>query len=201
MCPFGPTVRKRYFDVARPLSTLNTGQQSSYLQKNAHLFNCYNPLMRILGIDPGYDRLGIAIIERPTKGKESLLYSDCLQTSAKDSIYVRLQSIGTEIARLLKEFEPDALAIETLFITKNQKTAMRVAEARGILIYEALMHGATVHEYGPMEIKMAITGDGSSDKARMTKMVSLLIKIPQKKMIDDEYDAIAIALTAAARIR
>jgi crossover junction endodeoxyribonuclease RuvC len=155
--------------------------------------------MRILGIDPGYDRLGIALIEKPLKGKEVLIYSDCLQTSAKDTIYVRLQSIGTEIARILKEFKPDILAIENLFITKNQKTAMRVAEARGIIIYEALKHGIPVHEYAPMEIKMAITGDGSSDKVRMTKMVGLLIKLPSKKMIDDEYDAVAIALTAAAR--
>src|SRR5580700_6455272 len=63
--------------------------------------------IRILGIDPGYDRLGIAIIEKPLKGKEILLYSDCVQTSAKDSIYVRLRSIGAEIARILDEFKPD----------------------------------------------------------------------------------------------
>jgi len=158
-------------------------------------------VVRILGIDPGYDRLGIAIIEKPSKGKEVLIYSDCLQTSAKDSIYIRLQSIGTEIARILKEFEPDILAIENLFITKNQKTAMRVSEARGIIIYEALKHGIPVREYAPMEIKMAITGDGTSDKDRMIKMVGMLIKIPTKKTTDDEYDAIAIALTASARLR
>ena len=154
--------------------------------------------LKILGIDPGYDRLGIAVIEKPLKGKEVLIYSDCFQTSAKDSIYIRLQSIGTEIARILKEFKPDILAIENLFITKNQKTAMRVAEARGIIIYEALKRDIPVHEYAPMEIKMAVTGDGASDKSRMIKMVGLLIKIPAKKTIDDEYDAIAIALTAAA---
>lgn len=157
--------------------------------------------MRILGIDPGYDRLGIAIIEKPLKEKEVLIYSDCFQTSAKDSIYIRLQSIGTKIARILKEFKPDILAIENLFITKNQKTAMRVAEARGIIIYEALKHGIPVNEYAPMEIKMAITGDGTSDKSRMIKMVGLLIKMPAKKIIDDEYDAIAIALTASTRLK
>jgi crossover junction endodeoxyribonuclease RuvC len=157
--------------------------------------------MKIIGIDPGYDRLGIALIEKTPKGKEILIYSSCFQTSVKDTIYVRLQSIGAEVARVLKEFEPDILAIETLFITKNQKTAMRVAEARGIIMYEAMNHGVSVREYGPMEIKMAITGDGSSDKARMTKMVGMLIKIPGKKMIDDEYDAIAIALTASARLK
>ncbi len=93
------------------------------------------------------------------------------------------------------------MAIENLFITKNQKTAMRVAEARGIIIYEALKHGIPVNEYAPMEIKMAITGDGTSDKSRMIKMVGLLIKMPAKKIIDDEYDAIAIALTASTRLK
>jgi len=164
--------------------------------------------MRILGIDPGYDRLGIAVIEKATRGqggKETLLYSDCLQTSSKDDIYIRLKSIGAEIARILDEFKPDILAIETLFITKNQKTAMRVAEARGIIIYEALKRDIPVHEYGPMEVKMAVTGDGSSDKTRMTKMVGLLVKMPAKagptKLLDDEYDAIAIALCASAHMR
>ncbi len=154
--------------------------------------------MRIIGIDPGYDRLGIAVIEKPKKGKEVLLYSDCFKTPAKDTIYSRLHSIGQEIARVLDEFKPDELAIENLFITKNQKTAMRVAEARGIIIYEAERRDLTIKEYTPMQIKLAVTGDGTSDKLRMTKMVRLLIEVPDKQMIDDEYDAIAIALAHSA---
>lgn len=161
--------------------------------------------MRIIGIDPGYDRLGIAIIDKPSKGKELLLYSECFKTSNKDSIYVRLHSIGQEIKRVIEEFKPDELAIENLFITKNQKTAMRVAEARGIIIYEAQKHSLVIKEYTPMEIKLAITGDGASDKLRVTKMVGLLIKIPakmaEKKMFDDEYDAIAAALAHSAMHR
>jgi crossover junction endodeoxyribonuclease RuvC len=154
--------------------------------------------MIILGIDPGYDRLGIAIIEKPYKGKESLLYSDCFTTSSKDDIYTRLEQIGTEISSVIEKFKPDALAIENLFITKNQKTAMRVSEARGIIIYECLKNSLDVFEYSPMQIKTAITSDGTSDKERMIKMVNLLIKIPKKKALDDEYDAIAVALTHSA---
>ncbi|MEN9912674.1 MAG: crossover junction endodeoxyribonuclease RuvC, crossover junction endodeoxyribonuclease RuvC [Candidatus Parcubacteria bacterium] len=154
--------------------------------------------MIILGIDPGYDRLGIAVIEKPSKGRENLLYSGCLQTSAKDSIYNRFHAVGAEVARIIAEYKPDAMALETLFITKNQKTAMRVSEARGIIIYEAVRAGIPVHEYGPMEIKSAITSDGKSDKERIIKMVHLLIDIPAKKTVDDEYDAIAVALTHAA---
>ena len=158
--------------------------------------------MKIIGIDPGYDRLGIAVIEKPRRGKEILVYSSCLQTSSKETIYERFKKIGAEIGRVIKEYKPDSLAIETLFISKNQKTAMRVSEARGIIIYESILHGVPVHEYSPMEIKTAITSDGTSDKERMTKMLPLLISIPKdKKALDDEYDAIAVALTHSARVR
>jgi crossover junction endodeoxyribonuclease RuvC len=168
--------------------------------------------MKILGIDPGYDRLGIAVIEKPAKDKEIVIYSSCFTTSVKDTIYERLKQVGQEIARVINEFQPDSLALETLFITKNQKTAMRVSEARGIIIYEALTHDIPVFEYAPMEIKMAITSNGKSDKGQMMKMLPMLVDIPKKKasrggkvgvekMLDDEYDAIAVALTHAARTR
>ena len=122
--------------------------------------------MKILGIDPGYDRLGIAVIDKPprvqgAKTKETLVYSGCFQTSPKDTIYLRLEQIGKEIGRVIDEHQPECLAIENLYITKNQKTAMRVAEARGIILYEAQKRGLTITEYTPMEIKLAVTGDGS----------------------------------------
>jgi crossover junction endodeoxyribonuclease RuvC len=164
--------------------------------------------MKIIGIDPGYERLGIAILEKDstknagrTGTRDSVIYSNCFRTSAKDSMHKRLGEIGAEISGILDEFEPDALAIETLFISKNQKTGMRVAEARGIIIYEAIRRCIEVVEYSPMQIKSAITSDGSSDKTRMIKMVNLLVKLPKKKMLDDEYDAIAVALTHSAIAR
>ncbi|MCX6715558.1 MAG: crossover junction endodeoxyribonuclease RuvC [Candidatus Taylorbacteria bacterium] len=161
--------------------------------------------MKIIGIDPGYDRLGIAVIEKPSKGKETLLFSECFKTSKEDLIHTRLHSIGQEIARVMDIFKPDQFAIENLFITKNQKTAMRVAEARGIIMYEAQNRKVPIKEYTPMEIKLAVTGDGSSDKLRVIKMVGLLIEIPEKidkhKILDDEYDAIAVALAHSAMIR
>ncbi len=163
--------------------------------------------MKILGIDPGYERLGIAIIE-----KNSVLYSSCFRTSPKDPMHKRLGEIGAEISRLLEEYLPDALAIETLFISTNQKTGMRVAEARGIIMYEAIRRNIPVFEYSPMQIKSAITSDGTSDKQRMAKMIHLLVKLPARetkksagmaaqKILDDEYDAIAVALTHSAIAR
>lgn len=157
--------------------------------------------LRILGIDPGYERLGIAIIEKRSGGRETLLYSDCFHTSAQDDIAVRFAHIGLEVSRIIAEYRPHALAIETLFVTKNQKTAMRVAEARGIIIYEATKAGMPVSEYSPMQIKSAIAGDGTSDKARVAKMIHLLINMPDKNALDDEYDAIAVALTHSACMR
>jgi crossover junction endodeoxyribonuclease RuvC len=159
--------------------------------------------MIILGIDPGYDRLGVAVIEKGAggAGKEKVLYSNCLQTSSKDTISNRLLQIGQEVGRIIEEYKPSALAIETLFITRNQKTAMRVAEARGIIMYEAYKKDVPVFEYGPMNVKTAITGDGSSDKSRMIKMLHMLVKLPSKKALDDEYDAIAVALTHSAQSR
>ncbi len=154
--------------------------------------------MKIIGIDPGYDRLGIAVIEKLPKQKECILYSDCFTTSQKDPIYDRFLALGKEVGRILDLYKPDRLTIETLFITKNQKTAMRVSEARGIIIYEATLRGIPISEYGPMEIKMAITGDGKSDKTSIFKMLKMLIQLPNKKSLDDEYDAIAVALTGFA---
>ena len=154
--------------------------------------------MKILGIDPGYDRVGIAIIEKSGKNKEVLIYSECFQTSSKDSFYTRLEQVGGAISGIIKKYSPSALAIESLFITKNQKTAMRVSEARGVIMYEAIKSGLSVYEYTPLQIKVAVTGHGGSDKAQVMKMIPLLVKLSAKKTLDDEYDAIAVALTCIA---
>src|SRR5690348_1986327 len=103
--------------------------------------------MRILGIDPGYDRLGIAVIEKQGKEKEILLHSECFQTSPKDDFYTRLSQVGAKVAEVLETYSPDALGIESLFITKNQKTAMRVAEARGVIMYEIARKHIPIFEY------------------------------------------------------
>jgi len=159
--------------------------------------------MKILGIDPGYDRCGIAIIEKTSKNKDIVIFSECITTSSKDTIYNRFRDIGDEVINILEKYKPDALAIETLFVSKNQKTAMRVSEVRGIIIYQALKMNVPIFEYAPMEIKMAITSDGSSDKSRIMKMIPLLVDLTKisKKALDDEYDAIAVALTHSARTR
>ncbi len=153
--------------------------------------------MRILGIDPGYDRIGIAVIEN-----KNLIHSECFSTSSRDNFHIRLKEIGQRVNEIIKEYSPDAMAIESLFITKNQKTAMKVAEARGVISYEASLVNIPIYEYSPPQIKVAVTGHGASNKTHITKMIPLLIKMnvkdDKKKILDDEYDAIAVALTCQA---
>lgn len=154
--------------------------------------------MRIISIDPGYERLGIAIIEKNLKEKEVLLYSDCFKTSSKLPHEKRLGLIGLEIKKIIEEFKPEALALESLFFSSNQKTAITVAEARGVILYEASVHNLPVYEYGPGQIKVAVTGYGKSDKNQIISMIPRLIKINKEIKHDDEYDAIAVGLTCFA---
>ena len=156
--------------------------------------------MRLIAVDPGYERIGIAILERDAKKKEALIYSECFKTSAKLSFAQRLAMIGKEIARVAKEYKPEALAIEKLYFAKNTTTAMGVAEARGVIIYECARLDIPVYEYTPIEIKVAVGGHGKASKDDVLSMTAKLIALPKdRKQIDDEIDAIAIGLTCFAR--
>lgn len=156
--------------------------------------------MKVLSVDPGYGRCGLAVVEKDN-GKEKLLFSTCIETSAEDEFPTRLAKIVREFARVLQEYKPDSVALEKLFITKNQKTAMRVAEVRGALISVAAQANLGVFEYTPSEVKAATTGYGSADKAAVIKMLHALVTISNAVRHDDEYDAIAIGITHLARVR
>lgn len=154
--------------------------------------------VRILGIDPGFDRVGVAILEKDGT-KEMLLYSTCIVTSKKDAFDKRLLVIGKELETILKKYEPSELAIEKLFFAKNQTTAMNVAEARGVILYLSALHSLSIHEYSPPQIKVAVTGYGRATKDDVTYMIPKIVKLSlEKKILDDEIDAIAIALTHSA---
>lgn len=158
--------------------------------------------MKILGIDPGFERLGVAILEKNiNEKKESVLYSKCFKTSIKLDFPERLLMIGIELNRIIKKYEPEILSIETLFLNTNQKTVMHVAEVRGVVIYEAKKAKLEIFEASPPQIKLAITGYGKADKDQIKKMVKILVKIDDSISSDDELDAIAIALTAFAHIK
>lgn len=153
--------------------------------------------MKILSFDPGYERLGIAVVEKG-QPKNILLFSECFQTSKKDLFSDRLFSIGERVAYLIKQHKPDRVAIETLFFNTNQKTALRVAETRGVLLYVAKKSNLPVFEYTPLQIKIAVTGYGVAPKQQMDIMVRNLMVIEKSNMMDDEMDAIAVGITCIA---
>lgn len=156
--------------------------------------------MRILGVDPGYERLGVAVVEKKdSKQPEVLLFSDCLITPKTLAFPKRLLALGTKLDEIIKRYRPDCLALEDLFFAKNQKTAMAVANVRGLIIYLAEKNGLKILEYSPNTVKLTITGYGRANKIQVTQMLSRLLELEKGIKHDDEYDAIAIAVTALAQ--
>ena len=157
--------------------------------------------MRIISIDPGYDRLGVSVMEKDVKGKEVVLFSDCFLTDKKESLEKRILFLGQEVKSVIKKWSPTHMAIEKLFFTKNQTTAMKVAEVRGVVIYEASQKGITIHEFSPQNIKIAVTGYGNASKDQVSKMTEKILSLSKKKRLDDEMDALALGVTALAHNR
>jgi crossover junction endodeoxyribonuclease RuvC len=152
--------------------------------------------MRILAIDPGYDRLGIAIIEG-NPSRPTLIMSGCVLPE-KGAHENRLAEVSGAITAAIKKYAPDALAIETLFFSINKKTALGVAEARGTVLAAAGQASLPVIECSPQQVKVAVTGHGGADKKAVAHMIPQLLTLPKKKRLDDELDAIAIGITALA---
>lgn len=153
--------------------------------------------MRILAIDPGYERMGVAVVEK-TGSKETLLYSSCIRTPKKSEFSSRLLLLGREVEKVIAEFQPTGVATEKVFFENNQRTATSVAEVRGMISYITAKNALPLHEYTPLQIKVAVAGYGKADKKQVETMVKALVKIPEGKRLDDEYDAIAIGLTCIA---
>jgi len=161
----------------------------------------YKRGMRILGIDPGYGRLGLAIIDAEKGKKEILIYSECFETSPKIAHAERLSLIQEKIKKIIEEFSPEMAGIESLAFSKNKKTAIGVAEARGVILSEIAGKKIKITEHNPGQIKIAVTGHGKSDKTQVRKMVEIIIGRKFGAVRDDECDAVAVALTSAATNR
>ncbi len=156
--------------------------------------------MRILGIDPGTTSIGYALMEAriPTP---HLLHADCIPIRAREN-HERLKELYHAIQKIAREWKPDAVAVEKLFFAKNAKTAFLVSEARGVALLTSALAGLRVFEYTPLEVKMALCGDGRADKAQVKKMIQLTFKEnAPRKAKDDVFDAIAIACTLCFKER
>lgn len=156
--------------------------------------------MKIIGIDPGYERMGVAIIEKNIT-KETVIYSDCIRTPASLNLPERLVIIGTSLKKILDTYNPDHAAIEALYFAKNTTTALKVAEARGVIQYIISAQSIPLHEYHPNTIKIAITGYGNASKDAIAAMIPRLVNYDIHKKIDDELDALAVALTHSAHMQ
>ncbi len=151
--------------------------------------------MRILAIDPGFDRMGVAVLEGDPS-KPHLVSSDCV-TPPKGTAAERLAVIFRAVSSTIENHAPDALALETLFFSTNVKTAIGVAEARGAVLAAAGLAKLLVIECSPQTVKLAVTGHGAADKASIARMVPKLVALPPKpKRLDDELDAIALGIAA-----
>ena len=148
-----------------------------------------------LGIDPGTRRIGYGVIKNE-RGVLELITAGILKIESADDPGALVET-KREIDMLIKKYKPSAVAIEKLFFAKNQKTALAVAQARGVILLAACENGIPIQEYTPNEVKMGVTGYGSADKKAVLKMVRLILHKETLKIIDDASDALALAILAS----
>lgn len=152
--------------------------------------------LRIIGIDPGYAIVGYGILDY-ANGMLKKVKSGVILTKAKTPFEVRLLHIYTELNLILQETKPNHMAIERLYFTANQKTAIDVAQARGIIVLAAVQSQIETFEYTPLQVKQAIVGYGKAEKKQMINMATSILKLKEKPAIDDEADALAVAICHA----
>jgi crossover junction endodeoxyribonuclease RuvC len=151
--------------------------------------------MIALGIDPGSRRIGYGIVEKEKDNTVHFVAAGILEIKSSEDI-MALAETKKGITAVIKKYKPDIIGIEKLYFAKNQKTAMAVAQARGVLLLVAYESGIPIKEYAPNEIKLGITGYGFADKKAILKMVRLILGKQDIKVIDDASDALAGAIMA-----
>lgn len=149
--------------------------------------------MKIIGIDPGFALIGFGIIEKQTNC-DSVIEYGYIETEAKIDFPIRLSQIKNDLEEIIKTYTPTHASVEKLFFNKNTKTAMKVAQARGVIIETLNSHRVQIHEFTPLEIKVAITGYGKADKSQVQNMTKTILKLHSIPKPDDTADALAAAL-------
>lgn len=152
--------------------------------------------MKILGIDPGIERLGWGIINK-NDSKIERISSGVKKTLKTQKNPERLFEIQCFLDDLITKEKPDTISVEKLFFFKNVKTALNISEVRGVILATAQKHRLKITEFTPLQIKMAICGYGKASKNDVANMLKLSIALPKNKLLDDETDALATALTHA----
>lgn len=157
-------------------------------------------IIRILGIDPGYGRMGWGVIEGK-KDKWQYVAHGCIDTASQKRFQDRLVDISQSIAEILDIYQPHVGAVEELFFKKNVTTGLQVAHARGIVLLHFAQKQVKTFEIKPNQIKMAITGYGNAGKTQVQEMMCLHLRLKQQRIQDDAADALAAALTCGLGLR
>ena len=152
--------------------------------------------MRVLGIDPGFAITGYSIIDY-IGNKFNLVESGAILTEAHTSFPLRLEKIYSDLDNIIETYKPDAMSIEELFFNNNAKTAINVAQARGVILMTARMRKLDIFEYTPLQIKQAVTGYGRADKMQVQRMVKMILNEEKLPKLDDITDSMAIGICHA----
>lgn len=152
--------------------------------------------MRILGIDPGIATVGFGVLD-VVKNRQSLVSCGVITTEAGLSLSCRLEHIYRDIQELITEFQPQDLAVEELFFSKNITTGIPVAHGRGVVLLAGYQAGLHIFEYTPMQVKQAVVGYGKAEKQQVMDMVRRLLHLQAVPKPDDAADAVAVALCHA----
>jgi len=153
--------------------------------------------MIILGIDPGFARMGWGVISK-TGTKFSLVDYGCLETFKGINISDRLEMIFNGISKVINKYNPDLAGIETLFFNTNAKTAVKVGEARGAILVALKKSGVKICDVTPLQVKQSVAGYGRAEKSQVQKMVKTLLNLKEIPRPDDAADALAVALAAGS---
>ena len=152
--------------------------------------------MRILGIDPGYATIGFGVVDTD-RGQVHMVTYGAITTSAGIPLSRRLYQISTDMEELIAQVKPDVIAVEELFFNNNVKTAINVAQARGIILVVGCQNNIPTYEYTPLQVKQAVVGYGRADKIQVQKMVKTILKVDVLPKLDDITDSMAIAICHA----
>ncbi len=153
--------------------------------------------MIILGLDPGLATLGYGVIEKDNKGNSRAIDCGVILSPKDEGLPVRLAMLEEGLCKILDKYQPDEVAIEELFFSKNITTGIAVAHARGVILLTCVKKCGKLYEYTPMQIKQALTGYGRADKKQMQSVVASLLKLKTIPKPDDAADALGVALCHA----
>lgn len=148
----------------------------------------------ILGVDPGYAIVGWGVIEFSNNSFKPIAFG-AVTTKAHTEFSDRLNNIYNEIIAIIKQFKPQAISIEKLYFQSNAKTAIDVAQARGVMLLAAKQMGIDLFEYTPLQVKTVVTGYGKAKKPQVMEMTRRLLHLKEIPKPDDTADALAIAIT------